>query len=109
MAGKHAAPKPSPYAIAAGAVAYATAITFAKHLPTDVISFGPAAVAVVVGAVERGIAEFDPKVSATVSRLANQADGAARDLAADVSAGVKEAPVVAADVAKVEAEVKPLI
>lgn len=105
MAGKHAAPKakPSPYAIASGAVAYSLAVTFAKHVPVDVIAAAPAAIAVGVAAIERGIAEIDPKaapaVDATIDRLAAQAEGAAQDLARITSAGVSDAAHVVSVVA----------
>lgn len=104
MAGVHAAPKPSPYSIAAGAVSYALAITFAKHIPADVIASAPAAVAVAVGAVERGVSDavkVDPKlapVAAKVDRLAEQAKAAADDVAQGV-----------ASASSVDAEVKPVV
>lgn len=97
----HAAPKPSPYSIAAGAVAYSLAATFHKHLPVDLIAAAPAAVVALVSAVERGVADaaavldkVDPKLVADVAkdvapvnRLAAQAAGAAKDVQAAVLAG----------------------
>lgn len=98
----HAKPKPSPYAIASGAVAYSLAATFHKHLNPDLIAALPAAVAVAVAAVERGVADaeaivvkVDPKAATAVTaagtkvdRLAAQAAGAAQDLAAATNAGL---------------------
>lgn len=99
---KHAAPKPSPYSIAAGAVAYAVALTFHKNIPPEIVASGPVAVALAVNAVERSVEVVDPKAAVKVDRLGAQAEQAAKDLAADVSAGIADAP-------KVDAEVKPLV
>lgn len=98
MAGKHSTPKPSPYSIAAGAVTYALAITFSKHVPVGLVASIPAAVAVAVGAVERGVAELDPKAAPVVDRLAAQALSAAKDVAAVVASGVKDAPTVVQEI-----------
>lgn len=112
MAGKHAAPKPSPYSIAVGAVSYSLAITFAKHIPIDIVASAPAAITAAVAAVERGVADVakvDPKLAADVqpviSRLAVQAENAASEVSKDVQAGVAAAPQVQADVKEAVAEV----
>lgn len=97
MAGSHAAPKPSPYAIAAGAVAYSVANTFHKNLPIEVVAAFPAVVGLAVAAVERGVAEaveaVDPKAAAKVeakvdkplNRLAAQAEAAGKDVQAGLA------------------------
>jgi hypothetical protein len=97
-AAKHAAPKPSPYSIAVGAVAYSLAVTFHRYIPVDLIASAPAAVTAAVAAIERGIAREDPKAAPYVDRLAVQAAGAFRDLG----------PVITAALPAITQEIKPI-
>ena len=108
MAGTHRKPKPSPYTIAAGAVAYSLAVTFHKHIPTDLIASAPAMVAVAVNALEHAVEAVDPRVAPVVERYAVDAEQAIYAAVAAVQAGVKDAPHVEAVVAPT-AEIKPVV
>jgi hypothetical protein len=93
----HVAPKPAPYSIALGAIAYSLAATFHKNLPVELIAAAPAAIVAAASAVERGLAEavtaVDPsaapkveaKVDAPLNRLAAQAEAAAKDVQAGLA------------------------
>lgn len=106
MAGTHRKPKPSPYAVAAGAVAYSLAITFHKHIPAELVAGFPAAVAAGVSMIEHGVEVVDPKAAPVVARIATDAERAIDAAVSAVSAGVADAPKV---VEHVEAAVKPLV
>lgn len=102
MAGTHRRPSPSPYTIAAGAVAYSLAATFHKNLPIELVAALPAAVAVGVNALERAIAVIDPAFEAEVAPVVEDAAKAIDAAVAVVSAGVADAPAI-------EAKVEPLV
>lgn len=82
-------PRPSPYAVAAGAVGYAVVVSLGKHVPADAVAAIPAFVAIAANAVERGlaaVAKVDPKVAKTADRLATQFAEAAAQVAAEADA-----------------------
>lgn len=106
MAGTHRKPKPSPYTVAAGAVAYSLAVTFHRHIPSELVASLPAAVAVAANAFEHAVTVVDPKMEPKVAALATGAEKAIDAAVAAVGDGVKDAPQIATEV---EAAVKPLV
>jgi hypothetical protein len=92
----HAKPKPAPYSIAIGAIAYSLAATFHKNLPIEIIAGAPAAITAVAASFEADVVKLfdavDPSLGAKVedfidpkvNRLAAQASSAA----AQVEAGL---------------------
>lgn len=65
--------QPQPYSIASGAIAYALAITFHKHLDPQVLAAAPAALTAIVAAVEVAYKQ----VSADVVKVVQAAHTAA--------------------------------
>lgn len=102
MAGLHRKPKPSPYAVAAGAVAYSLAVTFHRHIPAQLIASAPAAIAVGVSMLEHGVTVADPKAVPAVERVATDAERAIDAAVKVVQSGVADAP-------HVEAAIRPMV
>jgi hypothetical protein len=92
----HAKPKPAPYSIAIGAIAYSLAATFHKNLPIEIIAGAPAAITAVAASFEADLAKVlnavDPalatKVDAFVDPKVNRLAAQASSAAAQVEAGL---------------------
>lgn len=84
-------PQPKPYSIAAGAIAYALAITFKVHLSPQVLAALPAVLTAAVATFEtvvKGAEKADPSIApevAVASRLEAQAAQAVAEVEAAAS------------------------